>query len=117
MRDAALDDGTGAGVRAWGSLTDDEQNEDFGDKHIPGSWPGVSTLFRSGAWPTPVAVAGAADAGKADALACYRSQLLALEADWSLATKLPAAEQLWRRTHLRRAGRTWRRPDTGPGHR
>ena len=58
--------------------------EDTGYKHIPGmlAWR-VAQLFRRGLWPTPVAVP--IDAGrdaKAAAVSCYRSQLLALEADW-----------------------------------
>ncbi len=72
--------------------------EDFGYKHIPGllAWR-VSRLFRQGVWPTPVALAGAANGSrKAEALACYVSQLRALETDWALAPKLAAVEQLWR---------------------
>ena len=57
----------------------------------------VAQLFRARTWPTPVAldVAGH-DATKRAALDCYRSQLLALEADWQLGPKLVAPEQLWR---------------------
>jgi LmbE family N-acetylglucosaminyl deacetylase len=73
--------------------------EDTGYKHIPGmlAWR-VSQLFRRGLWPAPVAVAiDAGRATKAAAVACYRSQLLALEADWQLGPKLAASpEQFWR---------------------
>lgn len=72
--------------------------EDFGYKHIPGllAWR-VAQLFRRGVWPTPVAVpTDPDDSAKQSALACYRSQLLALEADWQLGPKLVAPEQLWR---------------------
>lgn len=75
--------------------------EDFGYKHIPGllAWR-VSQLFRRRVWPTPVALdvgdPSAADAAKRAALACYRSQVRALEADWQLEPKLVAAEQYWR---------------------
>lgn len=74
--------------------------EDHGYKHIPGmlAWR-VSQLFRSRVWPTPAAPP--VDAGqdrKQAAIAHYRSQLLALEADWQVSTKLdaPAPEQCWR---------------------
>lgn len=72
--------------------------EDFGYKHIPGllAWR-VSTLFRRGIWPTPVAVpTDPGAARKQQALGCYGSQLLALEADWHIQPKLVAPEQLWR---------------------
>jgi Uncharacterized proteins, LmbE homologs len=72
--------------------------EDFGYKHIPGllAWR-VSQLFRRGIWPTPVAIeVDASDARKRCALAHYESQVLALEADWQMAPKLVAPEQLWR---------------------
>ena len=72
--------------------------EDTGYKHIPGmlAWR-VSQLFRQGIWPTPVAVPiDAGRAAKAAAIACYPSQLLALEADWQLGPKLVAPEQYWR---------------------
>jgi LmbE family N-acetylglucosaminyl deacetylase len=73
--------------------------EDTGYKHIPGmlAWR-VSQLFRRGLWPTPVAlpIEGGRDA-KAVAVSCYRSQLIALEADWQLGRKLAASpEQFWR---------------------
>ena len=72
--------------------------EDFGYKHIPGllAWR-VSQLFRSGLWPTPVALAvESPDVGKRAALAHYESQLRALDADWQLTPKLVAPEQFWR---------------------
>lgn len=72
--------------------------EDVGYKHIPGllAWR-VSQLFRRRLWPTPVAVAvDEHDTRKRAALDCYRSQLLALDADWQLGPKLVAPEQLWR---------------------
>jgi LmbE family N-acetylglucosaminyl deacetylase len=74
--------------------------EDMGYKHIPGmlAWR-VSTLFRRRVWPTPVAAPiDATDARKQDAVACYPSQLRALEADWQLSAKLdaPAPEQYWK---------------------
>ena len=73
--------------------------EDSGYKHIPGmlAWR-VTQLFRRGLWPTPVAIPidGGRDAKDA-AVACYGSQLLALDADWDLAPKLAASpEQFWR---------------------
>ncbi len=74
--------------------------EDFGYKHIPGllAWR-VSSLFRAGVWPTPVALGG--DSGepnerKRRALGQYQSQCRALEAQWQLEPKLVAPEQLWR---------------------
>jgi LmbE family N-acetylglucosaminyl deacetylase len=75
--------------------------EDFGYKHIPGllAWR-VTQLFRRRVWPTPVAIdVGAVDAVEArkrTAVACYRSQVLALEADWQFGPKLVAPEQYWR---------------------
>lgn len=72
--------------------------EDFGYKHIPGllAWR-VSQLFRTGVWPTPVAIGGdASDEAKHRALSHYVSQLRALEADWQLGPKLVAPEQIWR---------------------
>jgi LmbE family N-acetylglucosaminyl deacetylase len=72
--------------------------EDSGYKHIPGllAWR-VSQLFRRRLWPTPVALAGdEQDPRKRAALACYGSQLRALEADWQLGPKLVAPEQVWR---------------------
>jgi LmbE family N-acetylglucosaminyl deacetylase len=72
--------------------------EDSGYKHIPGllAWR-ISTLFRRGVWPTPVAVdTEGGDAAKRRALAEYRSQMQALETDWGIGAKLGAPEQLWR---------------------
>jgi hypothetical protein len=59
----------------------------------------VSKLFRAMCWPTPVAAPNDADdTKKRAAVACYPSQLRALEDDWQLSTKLdaPAPEQYWR---------------------
>ncbi|HEV7526930.1 MAG TPA: PIG-L family deacetylase [Acidimicrobiia bacterium] len=74
--------------------------EDNGYKHIPGmlAWR-VSSLFRRGLWPTPVCpAADPLGDRKAAAVACYPSQLLALEDDWQIGAKLdaPAPEQFWR---------------------
>jgi LmbE family N-acetylglucosaminyl deacetylase len=74
--------------------------EDAGYKHIPGllAWR-VARLMRSGLWPTPAAVPVEPDyARKAEAVACYPSQLRALEAEWQISAKLdaPAPEQFWR---------------------
>jgi hypothetical protein len=74
--------------------------EDTGYKHIPGllAWR-VAKLFRRGVWPTPAAVPVDPDhERKAAAVACYPSQLRALEAEWQLGPKLaaPVPEQLWR---------------------
>ena len=74
--------------------------EDSGYKHIPGmlAWR-VSSLFRRSLWPTPVCpVVDAAETRKQAAIACYPSQLLALEDDWAIGAKLaaPAPEQFWR---------------------
>jgi LmbE family N-acetylglucosaminyl deacetylase len=74
--------------------------EDTGYKHIPGmlAWR-VATLFRRRLWPTPVAAPiDTSDERKAKAVACYPSQLLALEDDWELSKKLeaPAPEQYWK---------------------
>jgi LmbE family N-acetylglucosaminyl deacetylase len=72
--------------------------EETGYKHIPGllAWR-VAQLFRRGIWPTPVAIAVAdGSEAKSAALTCYRSQLLALEADWQLGEKLASPEQYWR---------------------
>jgi LmbE family N-acetylglucosaminyl deacetylase len=74
--------------------------EDMGYKHIPGmlAWR-VSTLFRRKLWPTPVCPAlQPRDPRKIDAIACYPTQLLALEEDWQIGAKLgaPAPEQYWR---------------------
>ncbi len=74
--------------------------EDTGYKHIPGllAWR-VARLFRRGLWPTPAAVPVSTDRARKDAaVACYPSQLLALEAEWAIGAKLaaPAPEQFWR---------------------
>ena len=74
--------------------------EDMGYKHIPGllAWR-IARLFRGGVWPTPAAVPVDPDLGrKRAAVACYPSQMLALEAEWRVADKLaaPAPEQHWR---------------------
>jgi LmbE family N-acetylglucosaminyl deacetylase len=74
--------------------------EDTGYKHIPGmlAWR-VSQLFRAKVWPTPVCPPIDVDGGrKAAAVACYPTQLLALEDDWRIGVKLeaPAPEQYWR---------------------
>jgi LmbE family N-acetylglucosaminyl deacetylase len=74
--------------------------EDSGYKHIPGmlAWR-VSSLFRRDLWPTPVCpTVDVAGVRKLAAVACYPSQLLALEADWQIGAKLaaPAPEQYWR---------------------
>jgi len=74
--------------------------EDTGYKHIPGllAWR-VARLFRRGIWPTPAAVPVDTDRARKDAaVACYPSQLLALEAEWAIRAKLaaPAPEQFWR---------------------
>jgi LmbE family N-acetylglucosaminyl deacetylase len=73
--------------------------EDCGYKHIPGmlAWR-VATLFRDGVWPTPVAApVDPTEARKRAAVACYPTQLRALEDDWQISTKLdaPAPEQYW----------------------
>jgi LmbE family N-acetylglucosaminyl deacetylase len=74
--------------------------EDTGYKHIPGmlSWR-VAGLFRRRVWPTPIAApTDPTDERKHKALACYPSQLRALEEDWQLSAKLdaPAPEQYWK---------------------
>jgi LmbE family N-acetylglucosaminyl deacetylase len=74
--------------------------EDTGYKHIPGllAWR-IARLFRRGIWPTPAAMPVVPDERRKDAaLACYPSQLRALEAEWALSAKLaaPAPEQFWR---------------------
>ena len=74
--------------------------EDMGYKHIPGllAWR-VAQLFHSKVWPTPVCPpVDATTECKMKAVHCYASQLLALEDDWQIATKLesPAPEQYWR---------------------
>ena len=74
--------------------------EDSGYKHIPGmlAWR-ISTLFRRKLWPTPVCPTTTTDeTRKQAAIACYPTQLLALEDDWAIGAKLaaPAPEQFWR---------------------
>ena len=74
--------------------------EDIAYNQIPGqlAWR-VATLFRAAVWPTPVAmpVDPSPDAKRA-AVAEYTSQVLALDADWSLWPRLdaPTPEQYWR---------------------
>jgi LmbE family N-acetylglucosaminyl deacetylase len=74
--------------------------EDNGYKHIPGmlAWR-VASLFRWRIWPTPVCPpTDPGEARKQSAIACYPTQLLALEDDWAIGAKLaaPAPEQFWR---------------------
>ncbi len=74
--------------------------EDSGYKHIPGmlAWR-ISSLFRRQLWPTPVCPATHVNEDrKQAAIACYPTQLLALEDDWAIGAKLaaPAPEQFWR---------------------
>jgi LmbE family N-acetylglucosaminyl deacetylase len=74
--------------------------EDNGYKHIPGllAWR-VSSLFRRKVWPTPVCPrVDPTEARKQRAVACYPTQLRALEEDWQIGVKLaaPAPEQYWR---------------------
>ena len=74
--------------------------EDMGYKHIPGllAWR-IARAFRRGIWPTPAAMPLVVDhERKMQAVACYPSQLLALEAEWRVRAKLdaPAPEQIWR---------------------
>jgi LmbE family N-acetylglucosaminyl deacetylase len=68
--------------------------------HIPGilAWR-IGKLMRSGLWPTPAPIV--ADTGrdaKREALACYATQLPALQADWGYeaATNARIAESFWR---------------------
>ena len=59
----------------------------------------VSSLFRRGIWPTPVCpTTDVTEKRKQAAIACYPTQLLALEDDWAIGAKLaaPAPEQFWR---------------------
>jgi LmbE family N-acetylglucosaminyl deacetylase len=74
--------------------------EDSGYKHIPGmlAWR-ISSLFRRKLWPTPVCpTTHVNEDRKQAAIACYPTQLLALEDDWAIGAKLaaPAPEQFWR---------------------
>ncbi len=72
--------------------------QDYGYHLIPGLLAHrVAQLFVAGAWPTPVAPPFAADPDrKRAALACYPTQLRALEAEWALSEKLESPEQYWR---------------------
>lgn len=74
--------------------------QDVAYHHIPGqlAWR-VASLFKAGLWPTPVAMPmDSSDERKRAALACYPSQVRALEADWRLQARLdgPTPEQVWR---------------------
>ncbi|MCU1452332.1 MAG: hypothetical protein JWN46_478 [Acidimicrobiales bacterium] len=74
--------------------------QDVAYHQIPGllAWR-VSKLFRSGIWPTPVAMPVDPDGrAKREAVAAYASQVRALEADWGLWRRLdaPTPEQYWR---------------------
>lgn len=74
--------------------------QDVAYHHIPGqlAWR-VASLFKAGLWPTPVAMPmDRSDERKRAALACYPSQVRALEADWRLQARLdaPTPEQVWR---------------------
>ena len=72
--------------------------QDLGYHLIPGLLAHrVAQLFVAGSWPTPVAPPFAPDpARKTAALACYPTQLRALEAEWGLSAKLESPEQYWR---------------------
>jgi LmbE family N-acetylglucosaminyl deacetylase len=74
--------------------------EDHGYKHIPGllAWR-ITTLFRSGLWPTPAIVPANVDMEpKRAALAHYRSQMAPLRREHGLDLQLaaPVPEQYWR---------------------
>ena len=74
--------------------------EDSGYKHIPGmlAWR-VTQLFKARVWPTPACPrVDRSTERKMRAVDCYPSQLLALEDDWRISSKLaaPAPEQYWR---------------------
>jgi len=74
--------------------------EDAGYCHLPGllAWR-VSSLFRSGLWPTPAIVPVSVDHDrKTRALTAYRSQLPPLRADHLLDARMaaPVPEQYWR---------------------
>jgi LmbE family N-acetylglucosaminyl deacetylase len=74
--------------------------EDIAYNQIPGqlAWR-VATLFKAAVWPTPVAMpVDPSTAAKRAAVAEYTSQVLALDADWSLWPRLdaPTPEQYWR---------------------
>ncbi len=56
-------------------------------------------MFRRRLWPTPVCPpTDPSERKKQAAIACYPTQLLALEDDWAIGAKLaaPAPEQFWR---------------------
>ena len=74
--------------------------EDAPYNHIPGllAWR-VSQLFRRQVWPTPCAPPVDVDhARKLAAIACYPTQVPALDADWGIRAKLETQppEQCWR---------------------
>ncbi|MEY2446675.1 MAG: hypothetical protein QOH79_151 [Acidimicrobiaceae bacterium] len=82
--------------------------EDAGYAHLPGllAWR-ISSLFRSGLWPTPAIVPVSLDTDrKTRALSAYRSQLPPLLADHLLEARMaaPVQEQYWR---LARAPDGW----------
>jgi len=88
----SLDAGTGGPV--WFAY------EDAGYTHLPGllAWR-ISTMFRRGLWPTPSIVPAPVDmAVKREAIACYASQVAALEHEHLLGERLAAGvpEQYWR---------------------
>jgi LmbE family N-acetylglucosaminyl deacetylase len=74
--------------------------EDMGYKHIPGLLARrIMSLFNAKLWPTPVCPpVDPTEERKQAAVACYPTQLLALEDDWRIGEKLaaPAPEQYWR---------------------
>jgi LmbE family N-acetylglucosaminyl deacetylase len=74
--------------------------EDMGYKHIPGLLARrIISLFNAKLWPTPVCPpVDPTEERKQAAVACYPTQLLALEDDWRIGEKLaaPAPEQYWR---------------------
>jgi len=74
--------------------------EDAGYNHIPGllAWR-VSQLFRQQIWPTPCAPPVDVDhPRKLAAIACYPTQVAALEAEWGMSAKIEhqPPEQYWR---------------------
>lgn len=74
--------------------------QDMGYSNIPGmlSWR-ISSLFRRKLWPMPVCPpTDITEVRKQAAIACYPTQLLALEDDWAISHKLsaPSPEQFWR---------------------
>jgi len=88
----SLDEGSGGPI--WFAY------EDAGYKHLPGllAWR-ISTMFRRGLWPTPSVVPVQVDmAVKRAAIACYASQVAALEHEHLLGERLDAnvPEQYWR---------------------